>query len=448
MNVAVILAGGKGDRFGTHLPKQFAKLSGKPIIEYTIDKFVNYSKIDKVIIVINPKWKNLLSKIVKKYLYKKTIEVIEGGVDRFSSTFNAIKYLENNLNDNDNIIIHDAVRPFINYKILDDCIEKLNIYNAIDTAIDSTDTLIKVNKNKIIDMPNRVLFKRGQTPQCFKFHIIKKAYYKANQNNTFTCDCGVVFNVLKEPIYVVQGSEYNIKITYPLDIFIAEKLIQMGINNSVDLNSINLQQLQNKNILIFGNSSGIGKSIEYIARKYNANVVGISRNSGVDITNINQINQFLKKKNLKFDIVFVTAGILIKKKFDNLEIDEITKQININYIGSINVARAIKPYLKNNSNLIFFASSSYTKGRSEYSIYSSSKSAIVNFTQALAEEWTEDNIKVNCVSPQRTLTPMRLKNFKDDNIEELLLPDEVAMKSLQLGLSNFSGLILDIKKKL
>lgn len=441
MNIAVILAGGKGIRFGSEKPKQFAKLAGKPIIEYTFEKFYLHKSINEIIIVSNENYIDKIRKIVKKFK-NKPINIIKGGENRNESTLNAIRYLDSKMiNETDNILIHDAVRPFVSKRIIDDCIKALNQYKVVDVAIDSTDTLIRVKENKIIEIPHRSEYKRGQTPQAFKFKVLKESY--KNIKKEFTCDCSVAFDKGYE-VYLVKGEESNIKITYPIDIFLAEKFIQMGINTNRTNN--NFSKLKGKNILIFGNSSGIGKEIEIQAKKYEANVYGSSRSNGVDITNMQTVRKFLNEINVKFDIVYVTAGELIKKTFDELSYEEILSQIQINYIGTINIAKSIKPYLNKKANVIFFSSSSYTRGRAECSIYSSSKAAIVNFTQALAQEWEKDVIKVNCISPQRTFTPMRVKNFKDDSLEELLNPKEVALKSLQVGLSDFSGLILDLKK--
>ncbi len=447
-NIGIILAGGKGERFETEIPKQFAKLAGKRVIEYTIDVFEKNKLIDEIIIVINPLLENEMWQIVRKNNYKKVGKIIYGGKSRFESTLFALKALEN-VKENDNLIIHDGVRPFVTDRIIIDCISYLNKYNAIDTAIDATDTIIEINKDWTIkNIPNREFLKRGQTPQAFKYKTLKKAYDLALEKKiyNFTCDCGVVKKMLNENIFVVRGDEKNIKITYPIDLYIAEKFIQMGIED-VNLDEIQLELLKDKNILIFGASSGIGKEIVNIAKRYEANVIGVSRKQGVDITDVNSLKKFLQDLNLDLDIVVVTAGELIKKPLDLLSYEEIYRQININYLGVINVAKEVKFYLTNKKgSFITFSSSSYTKGRANYSIYSSAKAAVVNFTQALAQEWENDGIRVNCVSPERTLTPMRIKNFGYEEPKTLLNPKEVAIKTLKLALSDFNGLILEVRK--
>ncbi|WP_240727808.1 SDR family oxidoreductase [Escherichia sp. E3659] len=147
------------------------------------------------------------------------------------------------------------------------------------------------------------------------------------------------------------------------------------------------------------------------------------------------------------DYIINTAGILIKKPIDVLADDEIYDLININYTGAVNIAKAGKKYLKRTSGMLLnFTSSSYTRGRAYYALYSSSKAAIVNFTQAIAEEWGEENIKVNCINPERTATPMRITNFGMEPTESLLDPRDVALTSLKVLGMNKTGLIIDIRK--
>jgi NAD(P)-dependent dehydrogenase (short-subunit alcohol dehydrogenase family) len=248
--------------------------------------------------------------------------------------------------------------------------------------------------------------------------------------------------MLKIPIKVVKSTIKNIKVTYPIDLYIAEKYIQMGME--YDLKEINLKKLKGKNIVIFGNSSGIGKEIEKIALKYGANVYGGSRKNGVDIRDKKNIEKFLSNIS-SIDIIINTAAILIKKPLDFMSKREIDDIIDINYKGAVNVALIGKKFLeKTNGTLINFASSSYTRGRANYSLYSSSKAAIVNLTQALSEEW--ENVKVNCIVPQRTKTPMREKNFGYEDPSTLLNPYYVALKTLKLALTDKTGIILEIKK--
>jgi 2-C-methyl-D-erythritol 4-phosphate cytidylyltransferase len=444
-NIVVILSGGKGERFENATPKQFIKLAGKSIIEYTIDVFNRHKQIDEIIIVSKENYIDQTWDIVKKNSFFKVNKVIVGGIDRFGSTYAALKALQDE-DKNSKVLFHDAVRPLLDERTITQCLLELEHYQAIDTAIDATDTIIEINNDICIkDIPNRTFMKRGQTPQGFKLSIIKKAYEKAItlQQRTFTCDCGVVNKMLPNiDIKVVSASEKNIKITYPIDLHIAEKYIQMGIEYRLE--EIELESLKDKNIIIFGNSSGIGIEIEKIALEYGAKVWGCSRKVGVDISKREDIINFLSDKK-DIDLVINTASILVKKPLEFLDFDKIDEIIDINYKGAVNIAYLTKNLLsQTNGMLINFASSSYTRGRANYALYSSSKAAIVNMTQALSDEW--EDIKVNCINPERTRTPMREKNFGYEAPETLLEADIVAKKTLKLALTDLSGIILDIKR--
>ena len=126
--------------------------------------------------------------------------------------------------------------------------------------------------------------------------------------------------------------------------------------------------------------------------------------------------------------------------------EEIVSEVNTNLLGAINIAKASHKYLKESKgSLVLFTSSSYTRGRAGYSLYSSTKAAIVNLTQALASEWQKDNIRVNAMCPERTKTSMRKYNFGKENSKTLLKPSVVAKKALQTAFGILSGLVIDIK---
>lgn len=452
-NIAVILSGGTGSRFGGTLPKQFTKLAGKAVIEYTIDAFEKSNNIDEIIIVSQSEHMHLTWDIIKKNKWKKVVKVFVGGKERFDSTYSALVGLEGYSHEC-NILIHDAVRPLINEHIINDCIYALKEFDAVDVVIPSSDTLVEVFDDECIsNIPNRAFMRRGQTPQAFKLGTIKKAYQKAikEQRFSFTCDCGVVRSMIPGiRVATVKGNEANIKITHPIDLFIAEKLLQEA--NKVSYNpEDDLSFLKNKNLVVFGGTSGIGLEIKNSAILLGANVDVASRSyNNVDITDIHSINKFLavvKKERGTIDYVINTAGLLIKKPIDSLSQSEINNLIGVNYTGAVNVAIASKKYLTESSGmLVNFTSSSYTRGRSLYALYSSSKAAIVNFTQALAEEWTTENIRVNCINPERTATPMRTANFGLEPTELLLNAKDVALTTIKILGTGNTGLIVDIRK--
>ncbi|EOX6179196.1 TPA: SDR family NAD(P)-dependent oxidoreductase [Escherichia coli] len=391
--------------------------------------------------------------ICKKNQWKKVTKVFNGGKERFDSTYSALQGLEGEDN-NSNILLHDAVRPLINESIINNCIDALRNFEAVDVVIPSADTLVEVYDDGCIsNIPNRAVMRRGQTPQAFKLGTLKQAYQRAinAQRFSFTCDCGVVRSMVPGVrVATVVGAESNMKVTHPIDLFIAEKLLQEA--NKISFNTgDNLDYIKGKNIIIFGGNSGIGLEIKKAAILLGANVEIASRSfNNVDIVDIECVKNYLAQMEKKLgciDYIINTAGVLIKKPIDMLTNEEVHTLININFIGAVNIAMASKQYLKKSSGMLLnFTSSSYTRGRSYYALYSSSKAAIVNFTQAIAEEWSSENIKVNCINPERTATPMRTINFGIEPAELLLDPRDVALTSLKVLGANSTGLIIDVRK--
>lgn len=379
-NIAVILSGGMGSRFGGTLPKQFTKLAGKAVIEYTVEAFEKSLNIDEIIIVSHPSYVDLIWKFVKKNQWEKVTKVFNGGKERFDSTYSALQGLEGEDN-NSNILLHDAVRPLINESIINNCIDALRNFEAVDVVIPSADTLVEVYDDGCIsNIPNRAIMRRGQTPQAFKLGTLKQAYQRAinAQRFSFTCDCGVVRSMVPGVrVATVVGAESNMKVTHPIDLFIAEKLLQEA--NKISFNTgDNLDYIKDKNIIIFGGNSGIGLEIKKAAILLGANVEIASRSfNNVDIVDIECVKNYLAQMEKKLgciDYIINTAGVLIKKPIDMLTNEEVHTLININFIGAVNIAMASKQYLKKSSGMLLnFTSSSYTRGRSYYALYSSSK---------------------------------------------------------------------------
>lgn len=451
-NIAIILAGGSGQRFGADLPKQFMKVAGKSLLEHTIDIFERSVQIHEIAIVINENFTREAEQIVNQNQYSKVKKILLGGKDRNGSSLAAIKAYDGT-GSNLKLIFHDAVRPFLSERIIHDVVEALEKFNAVDVAIPSTDTIIQVNENNTIsNIPNRNMLRNGQTPQAFKLETIKKAYELAALDPNFkaTDDCGVVLKYLPgEAVYVVQGSENNIKVTYELDLFIADKLFQLKHIELLSGHPLHL--LKNKTMVIFGGSYGIGHEIGKIATNAGTKVYSFSRTqNGTDIKDYisvqNAINQVLKQEG-SIDFVINSAALLNKEPLMNMNNDVLNEVIDVNYKGMVNVARAaFQPLKESRGHFLLFTSSSYTRGRASYSLYSSTKAAAVNFTQAIAEEWKEFGIRVNCINPERTKTPMRTRNFGNEPDDSLLMPEVVAEVAINTLLSDFTGQVVYVKK--
>ena len=283
--------------------------------------------------------------------------------------------------------------------------------------------------------------------------MIKDAYNVALQDPKFTATdgCGIVRRYLSDiSVYVVEGEERNVKLTYPADIYLLDKLFQLKSATLSD--AIDLHDLKNKVMVVFGGNSGIGKDMIEIAQRYGAKAYAFSRSAtGTDIVAFNSVESALKKVfevERRIDYVVNSAAILNKEPLMHLDADTIKRIIDINYFGMVNVTRAAHAYVRESKGQILqFTSSSYTRGRAYYSLYSSTKAAVVNFVQAMAEEWEEDGIRMNCINPQRTKTPMRVANFGVEPDNTLLKSEDVALVSLKTLLSGFTGEVVDVKIK-
>ena len=337
-NIAIILAGGTGQRLGDAIPKQFLKVAGKKVIEHTLDVFQNHPQIDEIAVVSNPAFVNDVENIVIKNSYTKLKRILQGGKERYHSSLAAINAYDGD--EEFNLIFHDAVRPLVNDRIISDCIQALEKYNAVDVAIKTTDTIIQVNeKEYITGIPVRENLRNGQTPQAFKLSTIKKAYELALQDEDFktTDDCGVVYRYLPdEPVYIVKGEQFNMKLTYKEDLFLLDKLFQLkSIAQQNETITPKAQSgLVNSVIVVFGGSYGIGLDIVNICNCHGAHIYSFSRSeNGVDISNKLLVAKALKEvyeKEGRIDAVVNTAGILDKEPLMNMSYEDVYKSININ----------------------------------------------------------------------------------------------------------------------
>lgn len=237
MNVAVLLAGGSGRRMGGPEPKQFITIHGRSILEHSIRAFHNHAEIDEIVIVAHADYIDRIKDIAGPY--PKVKHIVPGGKERYDSSLAAIAIYKNGelgaKSEELNLLIHDAVRPLVSQRIISDCIAALTTYKAVDVAIPCTDTIVEVNKDgHICHITPRTMLRNVQTPQCFRLETIADAYEKGLADPQFitTDDCGVVHRYLpQEPIYVVEGDTTNIKVTYPEDLILAEKVLAGNSKN-------------------------------------------------------------------------------------------------------------------------------------------------------------------------------------------------------------------------
>lgn len=230
MNIALLLAGGVGSRLGAKMPKQFVEVNNKPIIIYTMQEFQKHNDIDKIIVVCYEPFIQILNDLALKYHINKFVAAVSGGATGQESLFNGLKFLEKyGCCDDDFIIIHDAVRPFVPRVIIDDLLLVAKEKGNACASLPCHETLIQTDNqlegNKYID---RSIVRRVQTPQCFKFNEI---FYACNDANNKGINNAIYANTLMidygHTIYFSKGFSNNIKITTHDDIALFTALLTL-----------------------------------------------------------------------------------------------------------------------------------------------------------------------------------------------------------------------------
>ena len=237
MIYAEILAGGKGTRMGnTDMPKQFLMIGKKPVFIHTVEQFLINRRIDKIIICCPAQWMAHTKNMLKKYIKNiSNVFVVEGGETRNDTILNGCRFIEKTygLKDDDIILTHDAVRPFLSQRIIDDNIDYTLKYGAVDTVIDAIDTIVHSEDHKIItDIPIRNQMYQGQTPQSFNFKRLMGFFESlTDEEKDILTDACKALVIKGHDVHLVQGEVYNIKITTQYDLKVANWLVEEEKND-------------------------------------------------------------------------------------------------------------------------------------------------------------------------------------------------------------------------
>lgn len=222
MNIAIILAGGKGSRMGIDLPKQFLSLCYKPVIAHSIEAFNSHPLIDGVLVVCNPDYIELMKEIVKKYNLDKVFDVIGGGKTRQESSLIGLLRVEDEFSPDDIVVIHDAARPLVSERIISDNLSLASEFGACVTAIPMQDSvLVTKNGKEVSSYADRSELMAVQTPQSFVLGKILRAYQNAPEGLNATDDSSVAFKMGIE-VKIAEGEKRNIKITTGEDMELAK----------------------------------------------------------------------------------------------------------------------------------------------------------------------------------------------------------------------------------
>lgn len=232
MNIAVILAGGTGSRMGiVDMPKQFIDIYGKPVIIHTLEAFEINENIDAICVVCIKEWQDDLKIWLKEYDIRKVLWIADAGATRQLSSVNALDIIEKDCSDDDIVVIHDAARPLVTQRIINENIEKAKQFGACDTVVPASDTIIRsVDGENLDSIPKRKELYLGQTPQSFTYNIIKNSYDKyfslpEQERPVMTDDCGLALhNGIN--IAMAKGDRVNIKLTTMEDLLLIKSIIR------------------------------------------------------------------------------------------------------------------------------------------------------------------------------------------------------------------------------
>lgn len=220
----IIPAAGSGSRLNEDIPKPYIRVAGRPILEHTVRRFLELDILHQIIVATSPDYiseaREILRNIVSDDIAYK---VVEGGEERQYSIHHALTGAA----ENDLIIVHDAVRPFVELAHIKNCCKAAVEAGASVLGVPAKDTIKQLDDNNIIrNTPSRKYLWQAQTPQVFKTEVIQEAYQKAFEDNFVGTDDASLVERLGYPVKMVEGNRSNFKITYPLDLELAKLLLE------------------------------------------------------------------------------------------------------------------------------------------------------------------------------------------------------------------------------
>lgn len=236
MNVAIIFAGGTGQRMNTKSkPKQFLELYGKPIIIYTLEQFENHDLIDSIIVVCVKNWIDYCNELIEKFRIRKVKAVIPGGETGMLSRYEGIKKAASLYPDDTICLMHDGVRPLIDYDTISKNIECVRINHSAVTVSPAIETIvIKDVENKVGEIIDRSKCQMAKAPQSFLLFELLEAHNKAIEDGISDCiDTAYLMQRYGHKLFSVEGSSDNIKITTPIDYYTFRAIIDAKENSQI-----------------------------------------------------------------------------------------------------------------------------------------------------------------------------------------------------------------------
>lgn len=366
----ILLAGGKGERFGATIPKQFMSLNGKKVIQYSLD--VIEPLVDEVIIVSPNQYKDYLC--------------VEPGETRGDSVKNGLDHCTC-----DCVIVHEAVRPFVTKRQIEQIKELLKTNEVVDTITPLVDGFIDdfVPKSK----EKKFL---GLAPEGFDRITLLQGF--ANAKKKYQDEVTMLYDLFKITPAYIEGTSFNSKITYSDDLGYAEGIMKFWnkpIDTKPDLT---------KKVLVLGGSGGIGSACMRLlpnSRSFSREALDLSKDFEIDLSD--------------YEAIIHAAG----------EYANESKIMAVNFDSCVKLVKLAEDQ-NWKGNIVFLSSASATFGRKGIPIYSASKSALNAYIESRAEELAEKGIYINAIAPAKVDTPLQASINPNASKDEMMSPDYVA----------------------
>ena len=229
MTNVLIFAGGSGVRMNTRArPKQFLQFYGKELIIHTLENFQTHPEIDGIVVVCIEDWIPYLKKLLEKYQIDKVRSVVPGGATGQESIYKGLLAIHEFADDNSIVLVHDGVRPFVNEKLISDCIKSVKEHGSAITVTPAIETIVTSKDGKITGITDRSKCYHAKAPQCFILSELLSAHEKAREeNNTNMIDSASLMKYYGRELYTVLGNFDNIKITTPADFYTFKALYEV-----------------------------------------------------------------------------------------------------------------------------------------------------------------------------------------------------------------------------
>lgn len=236
MNIAIIFAGGTGQRMNTRTkPKQFLELHGKPIIIYTLEPFNQHEMIDGIIVVCVKEWIDYCQSLIEKYHIDKVKAIIPGAETGMLSRYEGLKKAAELYSEDTVCLLHDGVRPMIDHDTISLNIDSVEKYGSAVTVAPAIETIaVKETDNKVGEIIDRSKCQMAKAPQSFRLGELLNAHKSAVESGMMDCiDTAYLMQLSGHEIYSVEGSEENIKITTPTDFYTFRALMEIRENSQI-----------------------------------------------------------------------------------------------------------------------------------------------------------------------------------------------------------------------